>query len=207
MTAPILARRELRLAVLAVLQVLPGIAKVDSPPASATQPKEMPYIGLRCGTERKSSVEKQMPEFTTTATLDILLRVFATTAAAAQDGIEDLANVVELAVLGAPTVIKLLQQVAGVTSTTEISGEGSAYQAETLISMDCEMFEAFDPTVISPANYPALQGVNVHVDAGQPFDASGTYAGSLFPGSVTAAPRIAGPDGRDEGTLVIDLPQ
>ena len=36
---------------------------------------------------------------------------------------------------------------------------------------------------------------------------SGTYTGSPFPGSVTAAPRTTGPDGRDEGALQIDLPQ
>lgn len=206
MTAPILGRRELRLAVLAVLQGLPGITTVESPPATATQPKEMPYAGLRCGTERKVSLQKQMPEFTTTATLDILLRASATTREAAQDAIEDLANKTELAVFGAPSIVKLLQQIANVTSTTEINGEGSAYQAETLISFDCEFFEVFDPTVIAPANYPALEGVNVHVDAGRPYDANGVYLDPPFPASVTPAPRTTGPDGRDEGYLQIDLP-
>ena len=206
MTTPILARRELRLAVLAVLQALPGVT-VESPPATATQPKQMPYVGLRCGVERKASVEKRMPEFTTTATLEILARASATTAEAVQDEIEDLANTIELAVFGAPTVIALLQQFGAVTSTTEISGEGSAYQAETLIAIDCELFEAFDPTQIAPANYPPLEGVNLHMDAGRPFDATATYTGSLFPDAVTPAPRTAGPDGRDEGALVIDLPQ
>lgn len=205
MTAPILGRRELRLAVQAVLQALPGVT-VESPPATATAPKQMPYIGLRCGTERKASVEKQMPEFTTTATLEILARVAATTAPAAQDGIESLVNSIELAVFGAPSVVKLLQQIASVTSTTEISGEGSAYQAETLIAIDCEFFEVFDPTVIAPANYPALEGVDVHLDAVHPADPTGVYTGSPFPASVTPAPRTAGPDGRDEGYLQIDLP-
>lgn len=206
MTAPILGRRELRLAVLAVLQALPGITTVESPPATSTQPKEMPYIGLRCGTERKGSFEKQMPEFTTTATLEILVRAAATTREAAQDAIEALANAIELAVFGAPSVIKMLQQVAGVTSTTEINGEGSAYQAETLISIDCEFVEVFDPTVIAPANYPPLEGANVHVDTVHPFDKNGVYLNLPFPASVTPAPRTAGPDGRDEGYLQLDLP-
>lgn len=207
MTAPILARRELRLAVQAVLQALPGVTVVESPPVTATQPKQMPYVGLRCGSERKVSVEKQMPEFTTTATIEITARVSATTAAAAQDAIEALANAIELSVLGAPSVVKLLQQVASITSTTDINGEGSAYQAETLISMDCEMFEVFDPTVIAPADYPGLEGVNLHVDAGRPFDATGVYPSPPFPAIVTPAPRTAGPDGRDEGYVQIDLPQ
>lgn len=207
MTAPILARRGLRLAVLASLQAIPGVTTVESPPVTATQPKQMPYIGLRCGTERKASIAKQLPEFTTTATLEILVRAFAATAEDVQDAIEALANSVELAVLGAPTVIKLLQQVAGVTSTTDISGEGSQYQAECLISMDCEMAEVFEPAVIAPANYPALEGMNVHVDAGRPYDANGVYLSPPFPDSVTPAPRTAGPDGRDEGYITVDLPQ
>lgn len=207
MTAPILARRGMRLAVLAALRTLPGITTVESPPATATQPKEMPYIGLRCGSERKASQAKQLPTFTTTATIEILIRAAAATKEAVQDAIEALANSVELAVFGAPTVVALMQQAANVTSSTEISGEGSQYQAETLISIDFEMFETFEPAVIAPANYPAFEGVNVHVDAGRPYDANGVYLDPPFPDSVEPAPRTAGPDGRDEGYIEIDLPQ
>lgn len=207
MTAPMLARRQLRTTALAALQAALTGVTVESPPTTATAPDQMPYVGLRCGPERKVSAAKQLPEFTTTCTLEILGRTSAATQESAQDQIEDLANRIELAVFGAPSLIKLLQQISNVASNTEINGEGSLYQAEVQISIDCELFEVFDPTVIAPTNYPGLAGVNVHVDAVRPFDANGIYAPLPFPDSVAPAPRTAGPDGRDEGGLTIDLPQ
>ncbi len=208
MTALTLARRDLRLAALAALEAIPNIASVECPPVTATAPAQMPYIGLRCGIERKvGSVQQQLATFTTTVTLEVLARVSANTAAAAQDAIEALALQVELAVLGLVTLLKKLQKVAGVTTTTEINGEGSAYQAGVEMSFDCELFEVFSPPVINPADYPPLEGIDVHIDAVRPYDANGIYSAPAFPSSVVPAPRTSGPDGRDEGTLVIDLPQ
>lgn len=201
--ATMLARRQLRLAVLAVLQTtLTGVALIESPSATATQPKQMPYVGLRCGNERKVSFAKQLPSFTTTTTLEIIARVAASNAQDAQDAIEALAYQIEQAVLCAPSVITLLQQVAGVTTVTDISGEGSQYQAGVEMSFDCELPEVFEAVITD-----AFEGVNLHVDAVRPFDANGVYLDPPFPASVTPAPRTAGPDGRDEGYITVDLPQ
>ncbi len=204
--AAMLARRQLRLAALPALQALTGVT-VDCPPVLSTPPKKMPYVGLRCGTERKAGpVTQQLATFTTTVPLEIIARVSATTKEAAQDEIEALAYRIEQAVLSLVTLTALVQKIAGVTTTTEISGEGSAFQAGIEMIVDCEVFEEFDPTVINADNYPRLEGVNVHVDAGRPFDATGDYPDAPFPDAVPPAPRTSGPDGRDEGSLVIDFP-
>lgn len=207
MTAAVmLARRQLRLAALPVLEALTGVT-VDCPPVLATPPKKLPYVGLRCGTERKvGSVTQQLPTFTTTVTLEVIARVSATTKEAAQTDIEALGYRVEQAVLSLVALTTLLQKVSAVTTVTEISGEGSAYQAGVEMSFDCEVFEVFDPTIINSDNYPRLEGVNVHVDAGRPFDKDGIYLDPPFPDAVAPAPRTSGPDGRDEGSLVIDFP-
>jgi hypothetical protein len=202
MSAPNIARRDLRVAVLAALQTIVGVT-IESPPTTATAPKQLPYIGLRCGPERKVGWGKQqLGEFTTTSTMEILARASAPTEEGAQDAIEALVASVEDAVFTNVAVLKIVSAIPSAASTTEISGEGSLYQAECQISIDFEMTEVFEP-----APPPAFEGVNVHVDAGRPFDASGTYTGTPFPASVRPAPRTAGPDGRDEGLLQIDLPQ
>lgn len=203
MTA-VLARRQLREAVKTVVQAITGVT-VESPGDWATPPGKLPNIKLRCGIDRKQSVAKTQPEFTTTVTLELLARVGASTASAAQDAIEDLGQKIELAILGAPAFVVLLQQVSSVTTQTEINAEGEQHLAGIQMSIDCEVFEAFDPTEINPADYPALQQLNVHVDTAAPFDATGTYASPAFPDSVTPAPRTSGPDGRDEGTLQLDM--
>lgn len=202
MTVPNIARRDLRLAVKAALQAIDGIT-FESPPTTATAPKQLPYIGLRCGPDRKVGWGKQqLAKFTTTSTMEILARASATTQEGAQDAIESLVALIEDAVFRNVAVLKQISAIPNVNSNTEISGEGSQYQAECQISIDFEMAEVF-----YPAPPPAFEGVNLHVDAGRPFDASGTYTGSPFPASVDPAPRTAGPDGRDEGLLQIDLPQ
>ena len=204
--AAMLARRQLRLAALPALQALPGVT-VECPPVTSTAPNQMPYVGLRCGTERKvGAVTQQLATFTTTVPLEVLARVSATTAEAAQDAIEDLAYRIEQAVCGLVPLLNLLQKISGITTTTEINGEGSAYQAGVEMSFDCELFEEFEPVLINPGNYQPLQGIDMHVDAGRPYDANGVYLDSPFPDSVTPAPRTSGPDGRDEALVVIDFP-
>ncbi len=209
MTAPaaMLARRQLRLVALSVLQALPGMAEVESPPVTATAPSQMPYAAVRCGAERKVGATKQQATFTTTSTLEILARVSASTKEAAQDAIEALGYQIEQQLFGAPAFIALVQQVASVSTTTEINGDGSQYQAGIEMSVDCELYEVFDPVLINPGNYPALEGVNLHVDTQRPFDANGIYAGSPFPASIAPAPRASGPDGRDEIAANVDLSQ
>lgn len=202
MTAPNIARRDLRVAVLAALQAIDQVT-VESPPTTATAPAQLPYIGLRCGPERKVGWGKQqLGEFTTTSPMEILARAAASTQEDAQDAIEDLVASIEAAVFCNVAVLKMISAIPSVTSTTEFSGDGSRYQAECQISIDFEMAEVFEP-----APPPAFQGVNLHVDAGAPFDASGVYPDPPFPTSVTPAPRTAGPDGRDEGYITVDLPQ
>lgn len=200
----VLARRQIREAVKAVLTVLTGVT-VESPGDWDTPPGKLPNIKLRCGTERKQSVTKSMPEFTTTVTLEVLARVVASTDVDAQDQIEALGQIIEQAILGAPAFIKILQQVSSITTVTEITSEGQRHLAGIQMLIDCEVFESFDPTEINPSAYPALQEMLIHVDTAKPFDATGTYAAPPFPDSVTPAPRTSGPDGRDEGTLQIDL--
>lgn len=206
MTAPtpILARRQVRVAALAALNSLVGVT-VESPPATATAPRQLPHVGLRCGTERKVAEGKRLAKFTTTAPLEVIARVSSSTKEGAQDDLEALAARIEVALFGSVDLVGLVQQM-NVTTTTEISAEGSTFLGGMEMSIDCELYEVFDPVQLNPDSYPALQGVNVHVDTQRPFDANGIYAATPFPDSVAPPPRTSGPDGRDEIAANIDLP-
>ena len=154
MTTATLARRQLRTTLLTALQALVGIT-VESPPTTATAPRQLPYVGLRCGAERKVAEGKRLAKFTTTSTLEILARVAAPTQEAAQDALEQLAGQIEAAVFGDVAFIALVQQL-NVTTNTEISAEGSTFLGGLEMSIDCELYEVFDPTQINP--YPARRG-------------------------------------------------
>lgn len=214
---PILARRQLRLAVLAALQSIPSVT-VSSPGDWATPPAKLPAIQMRVARDRKESVGRTMPQFTTTATIEIEARVEATTGEAAQDAIEALGYSIEQAVLTNYSVVGMTQQVSSIDSEIEITAEGKKHLAGIKMSMAFEMFEAFDPTVTAPAatTWPVtppatvpLDSIGIHADMNSPFDPNGTYTPSTDAPTYTPtpAPRTTGPDGRDEGALDITLPQ
>ncbi len=201
----ILARRQVRLAALAALNGANLGATIDSPGDWSTPPDRLPAILLRAPSDRKESVAKTQPEFTTTVALEIEARVGANTAEAAQDRLESLGAAIEQALFTNHDLIALLQQVASVDTRTEITAEGRAHIGMLKMVVDLELFEAFDPFAVAAP--PALTSVGIHVDMANPFDANGTYANPPFPDAVSPAPRTSGPDGRDEGALDITLPQ
>lgn len=214
---PMLARRQFRQAVVAALQGIPGLA-VDSPGDWNTPPAKLPSALVRVSGDRKESQGPQLPTFTTSVSLDIVLRVQALSAAAAQDSLEALGYTVEQQLLTNYAVIGMLQQVASIETEVEITSEGREHIARASMRVVGELFESFDPTEAAPApsTWPVvpaatvpLDSIGLHADLTNVFDPSGTYAPSADapPYTPTPAPRTSGPDGRDEGALDITLPQ
>ena len=202
--ATMLARRQLRLAALAALtgDQFAGIT-IESPGDWSTPPDAMPAILLRAADERKESIAKGPPQFTSTIGIEIEARVSGKTAAAAQDSIEALCYTIEMALLTNYDLMRLVSQVASVDSRTEVTSEGRIHFGGARMLFSYEVPEMFD-TFITGQPVP-LASFGLHFDAGAPFDATGVYENPLFPGNT--APRTAGPDGRDEGALDITLPQ
>lgn len=216
---PMLARRQLRLAVVAAIQAIQtaaGIADIDSPGDWTTPPSKLPAVLVRNGPERKESIQKGMAEFTTTSSIEIEARLEATTSTAAQDAIEALAYLLENAILTNYSVIGMVSQVASVDTQTEISADGRKHLAGIKMMLNFEMPETYDPTAVAPdlTTWPVVPAQLVPFtnftltgDLINIFDPNGTYVGTLFPASVLLAPRTSGPDGRMEGGSDITLPQ
>lgn len=210
-----LARRQIRLAAVAALTTLN--LKLISPGDLPTQgAAKMPEIKVRTEGDTKISKTRSMPEFDTTVHLIVEIKVTATTEEATQDALELLCYNVEQALLTNYALIGASQQVASIATSSAISSEGRQHFGEALMRVDVETFEAFDPTATPPlaTTWPLvtdpidpLTSMGIHLDMADPYDPNGTYTGTLFPSSVTPAPRTTGPDGRDEGALDINLPQ
>ena len=202
---PILASRQLRLAAIAALQAASLDAQIESPGDWQTPSERLPMILLRMARERKESTSKGMPTFTTTSVMELSARLEATSEIAAQDAIEALGARIEQALLTNYSLISLVQQVAFIERSIEVTATGRHHVGEFKMAVGFEVFEAFDVLDVSPPE--ALTEIGVHVDLAAPFDANGTYANPPFPDAVSPAPRTSGPDGRDEGYLDIQFPQ
>lgn len=208
--APITARRQLRLAVLAALAGTTGAVAVDSPGDWATQPPNMPAILVRSPRGSREAMCRGAFNFTSTVAIEIETKVLGKTGPEAQDNLEALDAQVETALFTNHAFISLVQQVT-VDIESEVSSEGRHHYGGSKLTIRCEVVEAFDPVYDAPVPMQpvavALQGMNVHADLVGTFDPTGSYPGCAFPASVAPAPRVAGPDGRDEGGLTINLPQ
>lgn len=209
MANPILARRQIRQAVVAALQgagVVPA-KSLSSPGDWVTQPERVPAILVRVTKAIKEPVATGPANFTTVVIVELETRVSANSAATAQDELDELDAKVEQALFTNVELIHLVQRM-GMEAESEINSEGRNHVGGTRMQLRCEAFEAFDPIYDAPDGLqpvaPPLDGVTLHVDLAAPFDATGVYD-SQFAGAVPAAPRTTGPDGREEGRVEINL--
>lgn len=152
-----------------------------------------------------------VPTFNTTITLTISGRTERDSEAHADADARTLAQQIKSAILQNGQFIKTqaVQQFVGFTSRIEVTAEGRQHIGDVTVSFSIEVFQVYEPTIDAagdPIGTP-LTNVRIHIDAIEPFDASGTYANAAFPDAVTPAPRQSGPDGRDEGALTLTLPQ
>lgn len=203
--SPMLARRLIRLAALDALKSDTDLAgvNIESPGDWTTPPSKLPAILMRSPSDRKESIAKTSPEFTTNVIIEIEARDDAKNPEEAQDNIEDLCFKIEQALLTNYGLIRLINQVASVDTKTEISADGKIHFGAAMMIFTFELPEMFEPVT----QFQTLDNVQLHADMQSPFDPSGTYTNPPFPSSVTPAPRTSGPDGRDEGALNIDLTQ
>lgn len=152
-----------------------------------------------------------VPTFNTTITLAISGRVERDSEAHADADARTLAKQIKAAILQNGQFIKTqaVQQFVGFTSRIEVTAEARKHIGEVTVSLSVEVFQVYEPIIDAdgdPIGTP-LHNVRIHIDAIEPFDASGTYPNAAFPDAVTPAPRHSGPDGRDEGALTLTLPQ
>jgi len=216
---PMLARRMLRLAVMAALQPLKasaGVATISSPGVWPTPQEKLPALLVNTPTEQKTAVTTGQANFTTGSSIVIQGQLSRSSPEEALDALEALAFAVENAVLTDYWVTRTVQRFTSVQTESEVTSEGGPHLAGFRMTLVGEMFETFDPTLVQPAETPwppqspvivPLESMRIHLDTAQPFDASGTYPDPPFPDAVNPAPRTTGPDGRDEGALDIQLPQ
>lgn len=199
-----LYRANLRLIAVAALKSARTLAgqSVFSPRDWPTWSGNYPAILVQTPRERKESISKSIPEFTTTVTMTVIGRLDGTDEGRVEADLETLCEQIEQAILTNYDLVRLTQQFSSVDTRMEVTNEGEKHIGEVQMDFAMEFFEAFEPVIADP-----LEQVNVHVDLAGPFDATGAYPNPPFPDSVQPAPRTSGPDGRDEGALTITLPQ
>lgn len=185
---------------------------VFSPLDRPTWAGDYPVLFLSTPEEQKESLGRAgAPQFTVTATLRVIARVTMNQAqkdagaAKAMVELETLQKQIEVALINNPALMSLLQEFAFVRVTKDTNGDGESNLGELKMDFGLEFYQG--PEDFYPIPTTALEEAVIDGDLASVFDPNGTYPRSLFPDSVAAAPRTAGPDGRTEIGAEIILPQ
>jgi hypothetical protein len=198
----------------------------------ATWDGSYPILYLHSPSEDMESLgNASAPQFTVTATIRVSARVEVMTlpknagAAEALVQLEDIQQQIKMALINFPPLMKRLQQYPFVRSEIRDNGEGDSELAELVMDIGMEFYQGpedfypleeddtpapvLDPAAEIAALQPIvpLEQMNITTDLTNVFDATGVYDNPPFPGAVSPAPRTAGPDGRAEAELDIDLTQ
>lgn len=187
-------------------------ANVFSPLDRPTWAGDYPVIFLATPEEQKESLGRAgAPQFTVTATLQVIARVSMNQAqkdagaAQAMVELEKLQQQIEVALINNPALMSLLQQFAFVRVTKDVNGDGESNLGELKMDFGLEFYQGPEDFYPIPTN--PLEEVTIDGDLANVFDPSGTYANPPFPDSVEPVPRTEGPDGRAEIGADITLPQ
>ncbi|MGO4416620.1 ABC transporter permease [Cupriavidus sp. KB_39] len=170
---------------------------------------EYTVLMLHAPSEEGTSLGRNAPQFDVTATLQITGRMQVpaqdsdATASVLETKLEAMREQIKRALINSPQLMPLLQQFPFFRSRIVTDPSGEEHLGELSMEIGMEFYQG--PEDFYPVVGEEVQQVNLHLDATNVYDSSGTYADPPFPQEVVPAPRTSGPDGRDEGTLQINL--
>jgi hypothetical protein len=194
--------RELTVTALSAANTLAG-DNIYSPGDWPTNSDTMPAILVNANKEHKESGSRAQPNFTVTSFIEIEAKVLANSGEKARADLTQLCGQIEYAILTNYNIIILLQQISSVDIEVKYNSDSGKHIGHAKLDFGMEFFEVPE----TPVNPQSLTVMGMNIDLGNVFDPSGAYSNPPFPTSVTPAPRTSGPDGRNEGGGLTDLPQ
>jgi len=186
--------------------------QVYSPRDWPTTPPETPILMVQSPIERKESLGRSSAQqFTTTITIRVVGRLTSKASTGDAGAVAVLAALgvlqdqIERAVINSYDLTRRIQQIAAVDVKNGVSSAAELHLGELVMDFHLETYEGpenFAPIPGTPIDEMAIYGDLVNV-----FSPHNTFTGTPFDSAATPAPRTEGPDGRDEGALLITLPQ
>lgn len=151
--------------------------------------------------ERRESQGRAAPEFRTFTTIRLRCRVSAkgqvddAGGLECRDQLEYIKREIELALINATPIMKLIEGFSGIETAFRLSTEGEQNFGELVMAVSVSFVEG--PEDFAPIDTAPLKEMKLYTDFRSPFSPTGTYAETPF--SANPPPRTSGPDGRIEG--------
>ncbi|WP_298281255.1 hypothetical protein [Acidocella sp.] len=137
-----------------------------------TEP-QLPAILVKCPYDRKESLVRGLPQFTTVSGILIVVRVSAVDSATAATTMATLLYQIEQAIISAGSPVQqMVQQFPAIETEVRSSSSGNTPISEALLKLECEYYEEFGP--LAALGTPVA---NFGMEVSQPSGAPTIYAG------------------------------
>ena len=152
-------RAELRDTALAALRTASALAGIDVLGSSAvsTSGAGLPVLLVQMPAERKSSLGRGMPMFTTVVQLVVVARVAGSKASQVEADLDRIVDAVQAALLTSHGLLQIVQQFSEVETRFALTGEARALVGEAEVIVHCELFQRYDPAPGTAVNQIDLQ--------------------------------------------------
>jgi hypothetical protein len=185
-------------------------AMVYAPRDWPTFDNTYPVLFVSDPEEQGDSLGPNAPQFNVVTTLVIEARSQASPvgddqgAAFVFDQLEGMRDQIKRALINYTPLMKQLQQFSFFRSRITNDASGDQHLGRLVFEIGLEFYQGPEDFYPYPLN--TVDELHLHVDTLNVFDPGGTYPNPPFPDAVTPAPRTTGPDGRDEGYIVVPKP-
>jgi hypothetical protein len=198
------------LVVAALIDTTDAAKKVYSPRDWPTFDESYPVLFVNDTEEAGDSLGRNAPQFTVTTTVAVEARVQIEPgdgdagAGLAYDQLAVMREQCKRALINYTPLVCKLQQFSFFRARITTDPTGDQHLGRLVFEVGLEFYQG--PEDFYPYPVTTLDELHLHVDAVNVFDPGGTYTNPPFPDAVKPAPRTSGPDGRDEGYIVIKPP-
>lgn len=194
------ALRDLVVAVLSNANLVPA-GQVYPSRELPVQANQVPALLVFTHREKAEGLSRgTTPQFRATLTVVVEAIAVSADAETLETALDALADGVLAALLNGPDLPSAVSWFPNFDVSFTVKADGKKFTGSALIALEMVYDYTFAPNLTQP-----LASVGLKVDALYPFDPSGAYPPPSNPAyPVPPAPRVSGPDGRDE--IAADLP-
>jgi hypothetical protein len=166
-----------------------------------------PVLFIADTEEQADSLGRNAPQYNVTTTVTIEARVQMEPlnqdigAGLVYDYLGQMREQVKKALINYTPLMSKLQQFSFFRSRIVTDPSGDQHLGRMVFEVGLEFYQGPEDFYDYP--FSEVDQLHLHVDSGNVFDPGGTYPNPPFPDAVKPAPRTSGPDGRDEGYIVI----
>jgi len=189
-----------------------AMGSVYSPRTWPTTLGAMPAVLVQSPRERKESLGRSGgPQFHAVIVIQVVGRITGRAEASDAGAVALLGALgllqrqIETATINNYALQRAVQQIVSIDITSGVNTEGDQPVGQLVMDYAFEVYQG--PEDFAPIDATPIAQMAIYADLVNVYSPTGDFDGTPFAAAANPSPRTAGPDGRAEAGVILDLPQ